>query len=178
MILNNYLFRKDEVSDHYNQLVKQYPEIIKDDDTMIGEYLHYNELQKFDYMEYLSSLDKVLEFYGRYTERLVQGECWRTCYNFCFHINKERYKMCEGYYDGMPSLYHWVVKDTETGRLIDVHFDLIGTTIDSFTITNEMTINEYNIITSDKEKRKKQEKKKQKKEFQKLLKKFPGLLGS
>jgi superfamily I DNA and RNA helicase len=86
--------------------------------------------------------------------------------------------MCEGYYDGMPSLYHWVVKDTETGRLIDVHFDLIGTTIDSFTITNEMTINEYDIITSDKEKRKKQEKKKQKKEFQKLLKKFPGLLGS
>ena len=178
MILNNLLFRKDELTDHYNQLSAQYPEIVKEEDSIFGEFLHYKQLQQYDYMEYLSSLDRVVEFYGRYAERLVEGECWRTCYNFCFHINPKRYKMCEGYYDGMPSLYHWVVKDTETGRLIDVHFDLIGTIIDTFTITKEMTIGEYDKITSDEQKRKKKEKKEQEKEFKKLLKKLPGLLGS
>jgi hypothetical protein len=153
MILKNYFFQKDNY-DNYNELVLQYPDIVKEDDSNVGEYQHYNELQKYDYIQYLTSLDKVMAFYGHWPRFLVQGECWRTCYMFCVQTDYKRYKMCEGYYDGLPSLYHWVVKDTETGRLIDVHFDLIGTTIDSFTITNEMTIKQYDKITSKKKSKK------------------------
>lgn len=160
------------VFDEYEYLSRLYPEIeckkgaVLDTTHLLNVEAHYNELQKAYYIDLVSSLgDKESEFYENY--KPTPNECWKTCYHFCL-IDPKRYKMVEGHYDGLRSLYHWVVKDLVSDEYIDVHFDLVGTCIESFTPKREMTTKEYDQQFID---QKKEEKRKEK-EFQEMLKKI------
>jgi len=176
MLIKSYLIDFDNVKQHYQELKEHYSDFPNPyDNTALGMELHYTDLQIMDYQNYLKGLgDKVINFYK--TFKINRGECWRTCWFFCFNTDKERFEMVEGYYDNIKSLYHFMVIDTHTGRLIDPHFDLDGVRVNNFTITKQMDIWTYQDECEKIEQEKKKKKKEDEKKFQEALKILKKLL--
>ena len=168
MILKNFISELDKGNDpelDYFELRSLYPTLTPKKvgpgiHPNITKHFHYIDLQREYYLDVLANMGEMeVHFYGEYEP--TPNECWRTCYNFCL-IDPDRYTMLEGFMDHMTCLYHWCVKDKETNEILDVHFDILGDTIEAFTPVNEYTIEEYNAIDH----------KNSKMEYEKKLQKF------
>ena len=179
MILRSYNTDKFKgIDNNYQELSEKYPHITSNGDTALDMEYHYNELQKEDYAQLLTELGQHYEVFDFYnTFQITEGQCWETSYQFCSHTDPYRFEMVEGYYEGMKSLYHWMVIDTITGNLIDPHFDLMKETISDFTITGQQDIWTYQCWVEYEEEERKKEEEQSLKDYEKMIKNLRSKFG-
>lgn len=146
------IWLKEPEKQQLAQLKKQYPDVL--------EYIRVEDLPElWQTTQFLQDSFYYNLLYNHHTEKVYEtlppqnkeflktyeaqpGRCWQTCYDFCL-LAPERFLLCEGYYDGLESCYHWVVYDTYEDWYLDIHFDLLGVGSEGFTEKDRFTIKEY-----------------------------------